>query len=418
VARCSSIKKAAKMDARIGRIFLPVVLLGSIVASGAGAADAATTGATKTLWVAPTKVVKGESAACRTANFHQINPAIKAASNGDTVMVCAGTYSGSTTIKTGAPQQPTITTGAAISKSIRLIGEPGADINATNLDNGVTFFIASNATVQGLSVTGALGEGILALLSSHVTIANNVVEHNDNGGNKSGWTECEGQGNVPGDCGEGIHLLSSTWSKILDNTSEFNSGGVLLDDDFGPNDHNAVEANLVEDNESDCGITVVGHNASAVNSSGVPTPTKGGTFDNTIHNNVVISNGTTGFGGGILFASGVQGGGSYDNTATGNEIAGNGISGITIHQHAPLSDVSGDTFSGNTIGTNDILGDPGTGDSSTTGVLVDNGGTGKAITVAVTNNTIARDVYGIYDDAPGLTAMGNKFVHVKVDIKK
>ncbi len=406
------------MYARIGRAIVPAVLFGAIVASGAGVAGAATSGAAKTLWVAPAKTVKGESAACRTARFHQINPAIKAASNGDTVMVCAGTYSGSTTIKTGAPQQPTIKTGAAINKSIRLIGEPGAAINATNLDNGVTFFLASGATVQGFSVSGALGEGILALLSNHVTIANNVVEHNDNGGNTSGWAQCVGQGEVPGDCGEGIHLLSSTWSKILGNTSEFNAGGVLLDDDFGPNDHNTVDGNLVEDNESDCGITVVGHSASAVNSSGVPTPTKGGTFENTIHDNVVISNGTTGDGGGILFASGTQGGGSYDNTATGNEIAGNGLSGITIHQHAPLSDVSGDTFSGNSIGTNDILGDPGTGDSSTTGVLVDNGGTGKTITVTVNDNTIARDAFGIYDDAPGLSQTGNKFVHVKVDVKR
>jgi len=407
------------MYARIARAVVPtLVLFGAIVASGAGAAGAATSGPAKTLWVAPAKVMKGESAACRTATFHQINPAVMAASNGDTVMVCAGTYTGSTTIHTGAPQQPTIKTGVDINKSIRLIGEPGAAINATNLDNGVTFFVASNATVQGLSVTGALGEGIVAFLSSHVTIENNVVEHNDNGGSTSGWFECAAMGQVPGDCGEGIHLLSSTWSRILSNTSEFNSGGILLDDDLGPNDHNTVAGNLVEDNESDCGITVVGHLSTAVNSSGVPTPTKGGTFDNTIHNNVVISNGTTGFGGGILFASATQGGGSYDNTATGNEIAGNGISGITIHQHAPLSDVSGDTFSGNTIGTNDILGDPGTGDSSTTGVLVDNGGTGKTIKVTVTNNTISRDTFGIYDDAPGLTQMGNHFVHVKVDVKK
>jgi hypothetical protein len=132
----------------------------------------------------------------------------------------------------------------------------------------------------------------------------------------------------------------------------------------------------------------------------------------------VISNGTTGDGGGILFASGASGGGSYNNTATDNEIAGNGLSGITIHQHAPLSDVSGDFFSGNWIGTNDIDGDPGTGDSVTTGVLVDNGGTGKTITVTVKGNTIDRDTYGIYDDAPGLTQTGNTFTRVKVDVKQ
>ena len=131
----------------------------------------------------------------------------------------------------------------------------------------------------------------------------------------------------------------------------------------------------------------------------------------------MISNGTTGEGAGILFASGASGGGSYDNTVTGNEIAGNGLSGVTIHQHAPLSDVSGNVISGNWIGTNDITGDPGTGDSVTTGVLVDNGGTTKAIKVKVTGNTIAWDVYGIYDDASGLTQTHNTFLHVKTPVK-
>ncbi len=406
------------MYAKIIRAVVPAaVLLGAIVASGVGVAGAAAASTSKTLWVAPTTAVAGESTACRMAPYHQINSAIAAASSGDTVKVCAGTYTGSTTITTGVPIQPTITTGAEINKSIRLMGEPGAIIDATNLDNGVTFFATSHATVEGFSVTGALGEGILALGSTGITIRHNVVEHNDNGGVTSGWFECAGSGNVPGDCGEGIHLMSSSWSFVLGNTSMFNSGGILLDDDLGPNNHNTVDGNLVEDNESDCGITVVGHSSTAVNSSGMPTPTMGGTFDNVIHNNVVISNGTTGDGGGILFAAGASGGGSYDNTASGNEIVGNGLSGITIHQHFPLSDVSGDTFWDNAIGTNDILGDPGTGDSSTTGILVDNGGTGKRIQVTVVKNTIAFNTFGIYDDAPGLDEAGNTFVHVKVDIK-
>lgn len=406
------------MHAKVVRAVVPaLVLLGGIVASGAGVAEATTAAGAKTLWVAPKKAVPGESAKCLAALYHQINPAIAAASNGDTVKVCAGSYSGSTTITTGIPVQPTITTGAFINKSISLIGEPGAAIDATNLDNGVTFFAATGATVEGFSVTGALGEGILALGSTGVTIRNNVVEHNDNGSSTSGWFECAGSGEIPGDCGEGIHLLSSTWSFVLGNTSMFNSGGMLYDDDIGPNDHNTIDGNLVEDNESDCGITVVSHNSSAVNASGKPTPTKGGTFDNVIHNNVVVSNGTTGDGGGILFASGVPGGASYDNSASDNEIVGNGLSGITVHQHAPLSDVSGNVFWGNWIGTNDIDGDPGTGDASTTGVLVDNGGTGKRIQVTVVDNTIAFNRFGIYDDAPGLDEGHNTFVHVKVDIK-
>jgi hypothetical protein len=406
------------MQRRILRAVVPAaVLLGSVVAAGAATAGAATSPrAAQTLYVAPTTKVTGESAACSTAKYHEINKAIKAAAAGDTVKVCAGIYTGSTTIS-GVPTVKTITTGAEINKSINLVGLPGATIDAKNLDNGVTFYITSKATVEGFTITGATGEGILAAVSSKITIKDNVVEHSDNGGAKSKWFECQASGVVPNDCGEGIHLLSVTDSKVLDNSSEFNSGGILLTDEFGPNDGNTVSGNLVADNESDCGITVVGHSTSAVNSSGLPTPTKGGVFHNTISDNVVISNGTTGEGAGILFASGVSGGGSYDNTVTGNEIAGNGLSGVTIHQHAPLSDVSGNVISGNWIGTNDITGDPGTGDSVTTGVLVDNGGTTKAIKVKVTGNTIAWDVYGIYDDASGLTQTHNTFLHVKTPVK-
>ena len=120
-----------------------------------------------------------------------------------------------------------------------------------------------------------------------------------------------------------------TGSTVKNNTSEFNSGGMLLSDEFGPTSHNTIKGNLVEDNESDCGITIVGHNAGAVNSKGVPQPKVAGVFDNLVTANMVISNGTTGEGGGILLA-GVA---SYDNTITDNEIAGNGLAGVTIHEH-------------------------------------------------------------------------------------
>jgi len=392
-------------------------LLGAVALAGPSAGAA--TNAKATLVVAPSKAVSGESKACSSAKYHTIPAALKAAKSGDTVEVCAGTYTASTTITTGVSAQPKITTAASVPNGVSLVGQPGATIDAKGLDNGVTFFNASGASVSGFTVEKANGEGILALLGSKDAIKDNVVEHNDLGGSKSSWSECRASGSVPGDCGEGIHLLSTTESAILDNTSEFNSGGVLLTDEFAPNHGNTVSGNLIEDNESDCGVTVVGHSASAVSSSGVPQPSKGGTYDNTISDNMIISNGTTGEGAGIIFASGASGGGSYDNKVIGNEIVGNGLSGVTIHQHFPLSDVSGNVIKGNWIGTNDVTGDPGTGDSVTTGVLLDNGGTHKVIKVSITGNTIAWDSYGIYDDTGGgLTQHGNTFLHVTTDVKK
>ncbi|MGH9170776.1 MAG: right-handed parallel beta-helix repeat-containing protein [Acidimicrobiales bacterium] len=396
-----------------------LVLLGAVLTASAGMAVAQTRPrAATTLWVAPKAKTTGESASCSTAKYRTIPAALAASTKGDTVEVCAGTYTASTTIKTGVSTQPKITTAADVPSGVSLVGQPGATIDAAGLDNGVTFFTSVGASVSGFAISGATGEGILALLAVRVTIDGNVVEHNDTGSSTSSWYECQAAGEVPSDCGEGIHLMSSSSSKVHDNTSAFNSGGILLSDDFGPTHSNVVNGNLVEDNESDCGITVVGHNSSAVSSSGKPQPSKAGTYDNTISNNQIISNGTTGDGGGVLLASAAFGGGSYDNTVTHNEIAGNGLSGVTIHQHAPLSDVSGDVIEDNWIGTNDISGDPGTGDSVTTGVLLDNGGVGAVISVTIEDNTIAWDTYGIYDDTGGgLTASGNKYIRVTTHLK-
>ena len=399
-----------------------LVLAGALLAAGAGPASAMSPHTAATLWVAPKATVKGESTACKTAKYHTNPAALSAAKAGDTVKVCAGTYTASTKIVPHVAIQPTITTAADVLSGVHLVGLAGATINAKGLDNGVTFFGATGASVTGFSVQGAIGEGIVALTGAKVTISDNIVEHNDNGGPKSSWSQCQAQGGVPGDCGEGIHLDSVADSKVIDNTSEYNSGGILVDDDFGPSHGNLVSGNLVEDDESDCGITVVGHSTSAVNSSGTPEPTKGGTFDNTISDNVIISNGTTGFGGGVLLAAASAGAGSYDNKVTGNEIAGNGLGGVTIHQHALPSDVSGNVISGNWIGTNDIDGDPGSGDMVTTGVLIAVEGAGKAIKVSVKGNTIAWNDYGIYDNSggssfKGLTTHGNTFQHVTKDIK-
>ena len=97
-----------------------------------------------TLWVAPTTTGKGASAACKTAKYHTIPAGLAAAKAGDTVKVCAGTYTASTTITTHVSLQPTITTGADVPSGVSLVGLAGARINATGLDNGVTFFAVGN----------------------------------------------------------------------------------------------------------------------------------------------------------------------------------------------------------------------------------------------------------------------------------
>ncbi|MGA2805804.1 MAG: right-handed parallel beta-helix repeat-containing protein [Acidimicrobiales bacterium] len=353
-----------------------------------------------------------------TAKFSNINAAIKAAAVGDTITVCPGTYRGSASItvksKSGSIR---ITSGALIETRIHLVGMAGAVINATGLVNAITLFGpgAAGASVRGFTAENAIGEGILAAGTAGVTISNNTVVHNDNGTSKSPWPFCTASGNVPNDCGEGLGVLTTSSSMIKDNTIEFNSGGILMSDDLGPTSHNTIEGNLVEDNESDCGITIVGHNAGGANAKGVPQPSVGGVFDNLITANLVISNGTTSEGGGVLLA----GPASYNNTITDNEITGNGLAGVTIHEHG-VDALSGDVISGNWFGTNDITGDPGTPDQVTTGVFVERDSPKfPTVYITVKNNTIAWDVIGIYDitGARGLTQSGNKFLHVKEGVK-
>ena len=408
-----------KLERGFMRIALPAVLVAGLIAAvGSPAGAGEKPKATSTLYVAPLRGRAKLPAVCTTAKFSNINAAIKAAAVGDTVAVCPGTYRGSAsiTVKSKAGNIK-ITSGALIETRIRLVGMPGAIINATGLVNAITVFGpgAAGATVHGFTAENAIGEGILAAGTDGVTISDNTVVHNDNGTSKSPWPFCTATGNVPNDCGEGLGVLTTSNSKIMDNTIEFNSGGILMSDDLGPTSHNTLEGNLVEDNESDCGITIVGHNAGGVSAKGVPQPSVGGVFDNLITANMVISNGTTGEGGGILLA----GPASYNNTITDNEIAGNGLAGVTIHEHG-VDALNGDVINGNWFGTNDITGDPGTPDQVTTAVFVERDSPKfPTVDITVKNNTIAWDVIGIYDitGARGLRQSGNKFLHVKVGVK-
>ena len=273
-------------------------------------------------------------------------------------------------------------------------------------------------TVQGFTVTGAEGEGILAVNPkpvkgpvvggrqlytgtplSGITIEDDVVKDNDLGFNNpsSPYYPCTPNGGS--DCGEGIHLMSVAHSTVLDNQSVDNAGGILLTDEYGPNHDNLVRGNYVVGNTKDCGITLPGHNLALNPETGQPDPSFGGVYHNFVVDNVVIGNGVKGYGAGVGIFAPESFTGSYDNTVSGNLIEGNGLAGISVHGHQADAYVNDNIFTGNTIGQNNVdLADgadpPGPADNQTTGILVWSDAT--VYDVTITGNTIFDDTYGVW----------------------
>lgn len=366
-----------------------------------------------------------DGAGCSEATYATIGAAVTAASPKATIIVCPGSYAEDVVIPSG--------------KALTLKGVGDPIINALNLTNGVQI-LASNSTVEGFTIGYATGEGILigaqpgaGATVSGVTISDNTVIDNDRGNptgasiTSSSYAQCNSSAAGPGDCGEGVHLLSADDTTVVGNDITGNSGGILISDENGPADGNVIASNTVSANALDCGITLAGHHLGTTTNGTTwtpVTPAAGGVFNNTIRDNSSTNNGVLGQGGGVLMATGVPGGAVYDNTVTGNTISGNGLAGVTVHAHSPGENLNGNVVRGNRIGTNNIDGDPDFGgntppaiDPATTGVIVATAASSIAITIE--GNVIANDHYGIWI-TPNVTATtsspANAFIGVSVPV--
>ena len=272
---------------------------------------------------------------------------------------------------------------------------------------------ASNTTVTGFTIENAIGEGILVTGVSGVTIDNNVVVNNNRDATNpaTAYPECQAQGDVPGDCGEGIHLMGVATSNVTNNHVTRNAGGILLTDEVGPTHDNLVSGNLVDHNALDCGVTLPSHNPNALSAGGVRQPTMGGVFNNTITHNTITDNGAQGEGAGVLLAAPGPGMAVYDNTISQNWILNNGLSGVTVHAHTPNQDLNGNQITNNVLGTNNLNGDPDAGVTDTTGILVYSAVVGLDTTIS--GNTIVSDAIGIWISSnvtpSGDLATGNHF---------
>lgn len=276
-----------------------------------------------------------------------------------------------------------------VTSSVALIGHD-ATIDATGLDNGILVegAGASGTHVQGFTVENAKYEGILVSNSSDISIDQNTITDNDQGASASELTgECKPQNQVPGDCGEGLHLQAVTDSQVMDNNVSDNVGGILVSDDTGPSHNNVISQNVIKNNAEDCGITMPSHNPQAMTD-----PSKGGVYHNTVVGNDSEDNGGAGIG---MFAS-APGTASYDNRVAYNTVKGNGEGGINIHSHAPNQNVSGNVIVNNTIAGNGT--DPDSASNGPNGISLLSAVDPQSDTIA--GNWFSNETYGIWRNGP------------------
>lgn len=363
-----------------------------LAVSGTTAAAAAA----KTLYVA--KSGSDANACTKKAACATIGHAVGKAHKGDTVKVAAGTYAEMVTV----------------SNNISLVGS-GATIDAAGQNNGIQIngLHAAGTAVRGFKVEHANFEGILAQQTSRLKISGNEVRENDLGMFAQSPTgECAPNGQIPGDCGEGIHLMSVTNSHVTGNTVTANSGGILLTDELGPTARNTISANRVLRNLYDCGITVAGHNPKAISANGKLAPKTAGIYRNTISKNVSNGNGIKGEGAGILLAVAGPGAAVYDNLVQGNTANNNNLAGVTLHLHAPGSYLNDNKIIGNRLRHDGVGGDPDFNVKGTIGILVGSAANKLKGTV-ISGNRISDVHFGIWtENVPTIKRKSNKFHNV------
>ncbi|MBV8550143.1 MAG: right-handed parallel beta-helix repeat-containing protein [Acidobacteriaceae bacterium] len=325
----------------------------------------------------------GGSSGC----YSSINAAIQAANPSDTVNVAAGVYK----------------EAVIISKSISLVGEEGAIINAKGKPVGITIngmntSGLSHVVVFGFVVRNANFEGILVLNASNVTIANNRVVDNNEALDIS-TPACPGlpdfETSESEDCGEGIHLIAADHSIVAHNVVVRNSGGILLSDETGPTHDNLIADNKVKNNPFDCGITLAGHPPA----TGTGSPF--GVYRNTVTRNESVENGTqvpgAGAGVGIFgFLPGVK---NYGNVVIGNVMRDNGLPGFAMHAHSP-----GENFDDTLIVGNFIAGNGAdTADAATPGPTgINVFGVSSISGMVISQNTIRKEDVDIVIHTPAI----------------
>ena len=359
------------------------ILAPGVIALGTGVASASPV---RAIYVSPHGKPFKSGRSCLTARYSSINKAIRATLPGGTVIVCRGTYF----------------TQAVVAKPLRLIGLPGAVINARGQKplpglpvpggSGIVVIATRHVLVRGFTVVNAGFDAILVARSAFVRVSHNVLVNN---------------GDV------GVDFNGTSFSLADHNLSKFNTdGGFLVADDLGRTGHDVIAWNQATRNPGGCGVIIAGHSTAGVTS-------------NLVEHNLLTYNGTNKkiAGAGVVIASEVPHETVAFNTVLDNLIYGNGLAGVTIHAHLRNQHMNGNQIIGNNIGTNNTVGDQvdlgppviNRPDLRTTGILV---GSSSRIKVLISRNFIHDNFYGIFiEGRVRATLIKNRFFRVLVPVR-
>ncbi len=325
-----------------------------------------------------------------------IGQGVVLASPGDTINVSAGTYKEE----------------VVITKPLTLAGNGNHGkkvvIDATGLPHAIYITgVTGPLVVKQVTAANALREGILIENSTNVTVKQSTVMNNDTAlvfttpACDPGAAPC-----CPGafpfeqeDCGEGLHLLGTSYSLISDNLVQGNQGGILLTDETGATSHNLITGNVAKNNATDCGITLPSHPPCLAGSNdvagciggpqiGTPSP---GVFANSVIGNTSIGNG--GAGAGIFTPT--PGTAAYGNLIANNVLRNNGLPGVALHSHAPGQNLNNNAITGNLISGNG----PDDGSTQSTGIALFSDDTATASPLSelsVYGNTIRDEEVDIF----------------------
>lgn len=319
-----------------------------------------TSHAASPVWVAPTGVGGGS---CATPDFNTISAAVAAASSGDVINVCPGTYAENVTIPV------TLTLNGA---------NPGIDGSSArgteSIVNGSFNVTANNVTIDGFSVNGPVGSSAIIMQGSNTgeVITNNIIDNE----------------------GYAVNFRTSnttiSHNKIVHGLSAFS--GVEANSNPGDNltfDHNTFSGR----DAISADITVIGSSSPHTNNVSVTNnaSTSGTTLIAVFNTNIVTISGNTYVG--DTSSSAIYIGGADSNVAVTDNNVSLATTAVKVANFYGDGVNSNVTITGNTLQTN------------TYGVYVTLPSVTTANTVAAHQNSLTGNtLFGINNEATGTLA--------------